>query len=69
LQEENFCWVILEVIYSPTYPLTMPEKLLLKTNEPTYFPQMKNKFGRPIDYFYLMEMNDKALELAQSLID
>jgi hypothetical protein len=47
----------------------MPEKLLLKTNEPTYFPQMKNKFGRPIDNFYLMEMNDKALELAQSLID
>jgi hypothetical protein len=47
----------------------MPEKLLLKTNEPTYFPQMKNKYGRPIDYFYLMQMNDKALELAQSLID
>ena len=31
--EENFCWVVLEVEYSKTYPKTMPLKLVLTRDD------------------------------------
>ena len=37
--EENFCWVVLEVHYSDTYPQTMPDKLLLSSNS-SIFPKL-----------------------------
>ncbi len=59
----------MEVIYSPTYPLTMPDKLLLNTNDPAYFQHLKSIFGSPISDSNLNEMNEKVMQLAQSLIE
>lgn len=68
-QEENFCWVILEVAYSKTYPLAMPDKLLLQTDQSSYFQALKTKFGRAISNSDLKEMNDKVMHMAKSLIE
>ena len=37
-EEENFCWVVLEVKYSPAYPRELPEILRLTCDATSLAP-------------------------------
>jgi RWD domain len=41
--EENFCWVILDVKYSKTYPLTMPDRICLTSDDKNFPERAKNQ--------------------------
>lgn len=70
--EENFCWVILEIEYSPDYPRTMPKVLNLMTdismfNDSEIHDSILKK-GKAVSELDLGEMNLEVQRLAKYLI-